>query len=469
MKTLLSKNGYLVYKENITKDEENLIKKELNVEPITQFDQPFHIDQSFDIYRESTSRYRIPKYFGLKHFGIPDKINSHKYIDIDVEFNGVLNTHTKQDVAVSKAIDALTKYKDFGGGGILNLPPGFGKTTVSLYILCHFKVKTLIIVHKEFLMNQWIERIKTFVPKATIGSIRRDKIDIKGKDIVICMLQSLSMKDYDSEIFTQFGLTIIDETHHICSKIFSRAFFKFQTKYCLGLSGTPYRKDGLTKVIEWFIGPVFYSVTRENQRSVDVKIVKFNHPSYKDELPTNTNGKICIVQIISNVLKILERDDTIILEIEQLIKKDRNIMILSERREHCLRLKDKLYNKYGDICGLYMGGMKQKELEESELKQIIIATYSLAHEGLDIPKLDTLILASPKTDIVQACGRIMRETKGKLNNPYIIDIVDSNQPLVNQHRKRKVFYKKSGFNIIGEHKPVENKKIENCYSFVEDE
>jgi predicted helicase len=102
----------------------------------------------------------------------------------------------------------------------------------------------------------------------------------------------------------------------------------------------------------------------------------------------------------------------------------------------------------GRSFGLYIGGMKAEQLKESEACDAIFATYSLAHEGLDIPVLDTLIMASPKSDIVQSVGRILRETMGKKNNPYIIDIVDMWGPFQYQFFKRSKYYKSAGFHVI---------------------
>jgi superfamily II DNA or RNA helicase len=109
------------------------------------------------------------------------------------------------------------------GGGLLELPCAWGKTSGSLYILSQIKKKTIVIVHKEFLMNQWIERIQQFLPKARVGKIQGPIIDIDDKDIVIGMLQSLSMKEYPTSTFESFGLTIIDEVHHISSEVFSNS------------------------------------------------------------------------------------------------------------------------------------------------------------------------------------------------------------------------------------------------------
>ncbi len=136
------------------------------------------------------------------------------------------------------------------GGGLLDLPCAWGKTSASLYIISQLKKKTIVIVHKEFLMNQWIERIQQFLPNAKIGKIQGQVIDIEGKDIVLGMLQSLSMKDYPASMFDSFGLTIIDEVHHISSEVFSCALFKLVTKYTLGLSATMNRSDGTTKVFK---------------------------------------------------------------------------------------------------------------------------------------------------------------------------------------------------------------------------
>ena len=126
--------------------------------------------------------------------------------------------------------------------------------------------KTIIIVHKEFLLRQWIERIEQFLPDAKVGRIQAKIIDTEDKDIVICMLQSLSQKEYPKEMFREYGFTIIDECHHMSAEVFSRAFFKVVTHYTLGLSATIKRKDGLTKIIKWFVGDVVVKKERKGGR-----------------------------------------------------------------------------------------------------------------------------------------------------------------------------------------------------------
>ena len=114
---------------------------------------------------------------------------------------------------------------------------------MALKIISLISKKTLIIVHKEFLMNQWIERINEFLPGARIGKIQGTSFDIDNKDIVIGMIQTLYDKEYPSNAFSSFGITIVDEVHRIGSEQFSRTLFKTITPYMLGISATVERKD----------------------------------------------------------------------------------------------------------------------------------------------------------------------------------------------------------------------------------
>lgn len=461
---MLSRGGYILKKEQLSSNDITILKNVLTVSPELQNNGGFVNAESFPVFRESKSRFRIPRYYGIEHYGNPIcKIPNG--VPINIEFNGQLKKSTNQDVAVEKALYHLDKF----GGGILSLPTGFGKTCVSLYILSKLKLKTLIIVHKEFLMNQWIERIKQFLPTATIGRIQQNKIDIVGKDIVIGMLQSLAMKEYESNMFETFGFTIIDETHHISSKVFSKALFNVCTKHMLGLSATPIRKDGLTKVLNWFIGDIFYSIQRENQTSVNVNIHRFKCEEYTKDPPLNKLGKISLATVINNLVVIKERNELICKLLLECANNGRKTILLSDRRNHCELLHELIKEKMPKYTsGLYMGGMKQDKLDESEKCDIILATFSLAHEGLDIPSLDTLILSTPKTDIVQSCGRILRETTGKKNTPLIIDICDMFASLPAQANKRKKYYTESGFIIDGKTKQKKEHKQETGYCFIEE-
>ena len=464
MKTLLSTKGFLVFKEHINNDEKLLIESELmvapDVEPINKFTPG---PAKFPVYRVSEKRYRVPRHWGLERFELHTTTWGINSLSIDTPFKGKLKSETKQPEAVKAVIESL----DSCGGAILCLPTGYGKTSSALYVISQMKVKTLVIVHKEFLMSQWKERIEQFLPSANIGIIQANKIEIQGKDIVIGMLQSLSMKDYPPETFNSFGMIVVDEAHHICTKTFSCALMNYCPKYTLGLSATIERKDGLTKVIKWFLGPIAYSIERETKETY-VNMVNFKCEKFYEDMPVMTGGKVCVPQVINILVDIPERNDLILELIKKYNEEGRRIIVLTDRRNHC-ELLQKRCSEF-TTSGLYIGGMSQAKLKESEECKVICATYSLAQEGLDIPVLDTCVLATPKTDVVQATGRVMRETPGKQFSPLIVDIVDMWGVLIAQSKKRKKFYVKSCFTIEGnksaEPKPKEE-KIKG-FAFVEE-
>lgn len=147
-------------------------------------------------------------------------------------------------------------------------------TVMALKLACDLSVKTLVIVHKTILQDQWIERTKQFT-NARIGIIRQNKIQVKDRDIVIGMMQSISMKEYDPEIFSDFSFVIFDEAHHTPARMFSNALYKAGARYTLGLSATPHRADGLTRVIHWYLGDFIHQEKNNKNKQVVTKIFHF--------------------------------------------------------------------------------------------------------------------------------------------------------------------------------------------------
>ena len=128
------------------------------------------------------------------------QISAPEPAQMNVEFKGKLRDSTRQNESFSKTVAAMHKT----GGGILSLPCGYGKTTIALAVAAHMGVRTMIIVHKEFLANQWRERIKQFCPGASIGIVQQNKIETDC-DFVVAMLQSISMKEYELNTFEKIG------------------------------------------------------------------------------------------------------------------------------------------------------------------------------------------------------------------------------------------------------------------------
>lgn len=320
-------------------------------------------------------------------------------------------------------------------------------TVLSLNIIAALKKKTLVIVNKEFLMNQWIERIGEFLPNARVGKIQGQIIDIEDKDIVLGMLQSLSQKDYPASTFSTFGLTIIDEVHHISSEVFSRALFKIVSKYMLGLSATMERKDGTTDVFKLFLGDVVFKGTRDEEHPVCVRAIEYTtNDAVFNEVEYDFRGNPKYSTMIVKLCDYNRRSDFIVRVVQDLFHEQPKgqVMILAHNRSLLTYLHDAIAHKGFATVGYYVGGMKEAHLKETEGKQVVIATYAMAAEALDIKTLTTLVMATPKTDIVQSVGRILRS---KHNNPIVVDIVDSHDLFQKQWIQRRRFYKKCNYRI----------------------
>jgi len=261
------------------------------------------------------------------------------------------------------------------------------------------------------------------------------------------MLQTLSTKDFSEDIVNQFGLTVYDECHHLSAEVFSQVMIRLNTNYILGLSGTMTRKDGLTKVFKWFIGPVVHKEKSESQEEVLIKALYFEDPdNYEyNNVETDFKGNPQYSKMISKICSNEARTSMILNVIHHELKDnyEQQIMILAHNKSLIAELfhKAQVFEK---SVGLYIGGMKEEQLKESETKKIIIATYAMASEGLDIKTLTTLCMATPKTDVCQSVGRILRS---KHKRPLVIDIIDKHDIFQRQFNKRKTYYNKKKYNI----------------------
>jgi superfamily II DNA or RNA helicase len=443
MNTYLGEKGYTILKSELSIEQQVKIREDLTVKPFTTGGQ-IGDEKIFPAYRESPSKFYVPHYYGIENFGTPKQYKISQGDNIELIFHGKLRDY--QEPVVNKFVNHCNNSQY--GGGLLELYCAWGKTSASLYIITQLKKKTLVIVHKEFLMNQWIERIQQFLPDARVGKIQGPIIDIENKDIVIAMLQSLSMKEYPSSVFSSFGFTIIDEVHHISSQVFSNSLFKICTKYMLGLSATMNRKDGTTKVFKMFLGDVIYKSKRDENRCVLVRAIEYQIDDDEfNEVKLDYRGKPQYSTMISKLCEYNRRSEFILKVLKDMLEENSNqqVMILAHNKNLLKYLHDAIEHRQIASVGYYIGGMKEKALKETEGKQIVIATYSMAAEALDIKTLTTLIMATPKTDIEQSIGRILRE---KHSNPLVVDIVDSHGLFKNQWQKRKAFYKKENYKII---------------------
>jgi superfamily II DNA or RNA helicase len=264
------------------------------------------------------------------------------------------------------------------------------------------------------------------------------------------MLQTVASRDWPLDTFTGFGFTIFDECHHLGAEHFSKALMSIQTKHMLGLSATPERNDGLDDVFQWFIGPIRYQIkVREADDSVEVKVIKFTSadPTYADE-PTDARGEVSRSRLCNQLAEYAPRTKAIADELEPALKEGRKLLVLSDRRGHLEAFEAEFKARGFTSIGYYVGGMKAEARDESATEKIILATFALAAEGMNVRDLNTVALVTPKSRIEQAVGRIFRLKKEERQfAPVIYDIHDTHGCLQGQYKKRIAFYKQCAYTI----------------------
>jgi len=469
LQAYLGKKGYTVPKSVLISPDLEFLKKDLLLKPEINgvaYGAPQNPDEgAFPVYRENEHKIYLPRFYGIERYGLPDTSEIEPGIDIDVPFVKELRDY--QTTIVDKYMDFVGNQGGVqngllpasqGGvqngllparlsGGILQVPCGWGKTVMAIKIISLLKKKTMILVHKEFLMNQWIERIQEYAPSARIGRIQAQIYDVDDKDIVIAMIQTMYNKPFPQATYSQFGLTIIDEVHRIGSEEFSKTLLKTITPYMLGISATVERKDKLTKLLHMFIGPMVYSTEKKPDDPVFVRGIVFKSTDDEfNETETDFRGKPKYSTMITKLCEFGPRKDFLVKVLQDLREEnpEAQIMILAHNRSLLTYLYEAIRHRGFATVGFYVGGMKPGQLKATEEQNIVLATYAMAAEALDIKTLSILVLATPKTDIVQSVGRILRM---KHERPIVVDLVDSHDLFQNQWRTRKTYYRKCNYRI----------------------
>ena len=402
----------------------------------------------FPIYYESATRYYVPRAWGKQHFGEPeaDIVSEGTIMRDSVEFNTDFPPRDYQR-------EIMRLFLEKGANGLICVPCGAGKTYLAIYLAIQLHRRFLIVVDKEFLMNQWKEEMERFVVGLRVGILQGTKVQVDAEkyDVTICMIQTLCKREFPDGFFDQYGFTIFDECHHLGSSFFCGALKRVQTKWMLGLSATPDREDGLSKVFEAFLGPaVFKNIQRAPDSEAVVKAVWFNSedPVYK-EIPVNWKGETVTATLLNRVAEYAPRNELILKYLKDYAKDpQRFILLLSDRISQLDWFVDEL-KKTSITHGYYIGGMKQSVLDHNAQNcQILLATYHIASEAFSVARLNTVVLATPRKSVTQSTGRIFRQRiEERPLAPHIIDIIDSHDIHKRRWYVRQRYYKTCQYQI----------------------
>lgn len=429
-------------KSELTPDQIVNLEGMLTVHPQKVGDYPGDEPRPIPLYTHGAGEFGVPR-----EFFFSNKRASHN-IDLQVtegaddwwpaEFVGDLRP--EQRVALDEVVSMFHAGRL---GGIVQAKPGWGKTVVALAISAALRVPTLVVVHKEFLMDQWIERIGKFLPAAKIGRVQQDECDFRGKTVVMGMVHSLGGEQpYPDDLWEWPGLLMVDECHRIGARTWAPVPPRFKAKYRLGFTATPRRKDGADDVFWQHIGPIVFA-GKEERLKVIVKRVWSKFKLVKtDRFNPHLAPRSLLLRFLT---KSRHRNDMIVDQLISAVEAGRKILVLSERLQHLQDMENQLRKLWPHVAGevsigQYVGGRTKEQLERSSRAKVIFATVQYAAEGLDIPAMDTLFLTTPMSDVEQAVGRIQRPFPGK-KDPIVVDFRDDMIPMFEaMGNKRDRFY-----------------------------
>lgn len=365
---------------------------------------------------------------------------------IDVQFSGQLTEDQ------SKAATATLEHDQ----GVIVAPPGFGKTVLGTHLIAQRKLNTLVLVHRQPLMEQWKTQISIFLDRnpKSIGQLGGGKRKLTS-EIDVAMIQSLSRKDSVNDCVAEYGQVIIDECHHLPAVSFERVLSEVKAKYVVGLTATPHRRDGHQPIIHMQIGPIRYEVDPKAQlaqRPFEHHLI-IRQTSF--DLPHSSND-ISIQELYSLLVNDESRNETIIDDVLQAMEKGRSPILLTERKDHLEYFHERLKNFVRHIV-ILRGGRSAKERREIQERlqsipcseeRLLLATGRYIGEGFDDARLDTLFLTLPvswKGTLVQYAGRLHRLHPGK-QEVQIIDYVDDKIPMLRKmFERRRAGYRTMGY------------------------
>ena len=340
--------------------------------------------------------------------------------------------------------------------GVVVAPSGLGKTVLGIYAIAKRKTNTLILVHRRPLMEQWRLQLASFlsIDLKDIGQIGAGKDKANGL-LDVAMIQSMERKGVVDDRIADYGFVIVDECHHISAVSFERVLTEAKAKYILGLTATPYRRDGHQPIIHMQCGPICY---QRKQKDVIQQISKYLIIPRPTKFVCEWSGESNIYDLWPKLINDRKRNELIVNDIVKVAGEGRFPIVLTERREHLKLLKGMLQEKIEYLAVLY-GGLRAKERKEilkglrncpDGKKKAILATGSYIGEGFNEPRLDTLFITMPisfKGKVVQYAGRLHRSYRGK-EEIRIYDYVDKEIPvLLGMYRKRTKTYKTLGYEI----------------------
>ena len=370
-----------------------------------------------------TTRYVcLPFSFYYHHCSSIPRIKLPTHTQRQIPFVGQLLP--RQSAIEAEAIEILNR----SGSVLLCLHTGFGKTIFTLYLLSRIGMKALVLCHRAIIIQQWLESAARYLPTLKCEVLSTADVKRTGADTYadadILVANALLIPKCPRKLYAQFGCVIIDEVHTICTEQFSKALFQLTPSYLIGLSATPFRSDGMDRLLELYIGPemIIRKMTRYfNAYKLDT--------GFEPEVEETFDGKLNWNAVLESQSTSVERNLLLVKLVWYFVSR-RTILVLVKRKEHARELKEKLLTLNIDV-DCFMGGTKNVNYD----CRVLIATYSKGGVGFDHPKLDMLIAgADVEENFMQYLGRVFRRDD---QLPIYIDLRD-NMTVMTKHSQTRL-------------------------------
>lgn len=368
-----------------------------------------------------------------------------------IEYPGQVPLYDYQE----SAVEAMRK----AGCGILQSPCGSGKTQMGIALAARIGRKTLWVTHTADLLTQSFERAEQYYPRELLGKITAGRVQI-GSHLTFATVQTLSKLDLQKYKYT-WDVIIVDECHRVSGtpssmKMFYQVMSSLAARYKYGLSATVHRSDGLIKSTFAVLGNVKYQVPDESvaEKTMQVRILRRDTGVQISRVCLDTDGTLVYSKLMEYLIENTKRNNQIL---SDLIENQKHFnLILSDRLLHLQQIMAAMPVEIRQYAVMIDGKMTSKKAKADRIRAIeemrsgekhfLFASYNLAKEGLDIPRLDRLYLVTPKKDyavVTQSIGRIARVFDGKVDT-VCYDYVDDIQFCENQWKRRKTSYRKAG-------------------------
>lgn len=415
----------------------------------------FDSEKTVTMLYENKDYYMLPRHYIKTWEDIADKVTYVLSDGQDINFSHNISLWDYQQTAFNQ----FNKIIKQGGLGIfLEAAPGAGKTQMAIAMIHAINKTTLVVVNKKDLIDQWVDRFlnNTDLKPEDIGKGQNGKVVWKDKKIVVALVHTLAKAKEEADFYRNFGMVVYDECDAtVPPNTFEPVAGMFDARIRLGLTATADRLDGMDVVFHNHL--VEYKILCEKANVLKPTVMIKEYDISSGEVSGGGDRIVKRAILMKNIASNTERNLMLAKVTVALSNLGKPTLVISDRKQHLVDIRTILIKELGvpeNTIGFYVASLfdgknrKEENKKTADKAMILLGTYGMIGRGTDIPRLEALVLATPRADLRQVKGRIERAMNGK-GQPVILDIVDTcYQSLINSFINRREQYEKDNLEMI---------------------